>query len=179
MTHKYEYIAFHHIFGGTVECCCMSYGSWSIITSHHKLIGREWFHIFSLHCEDFTKYVAANVMFYCLVFMIRIIFGPKKALLFAIYVCWAEEWNKGNGLTKLTNISDKIFKCRTNDKSLIERKCPDQNLFQRYSFRRKRQDKATMADCLGQGVVDILRFADRSSFGPSWLPLQSGPSPPL
>ena len=35
-----------------------------------------------------------------------------------------------------------------------------------------------MADCLGQGVVDILRFADRSSFGPSWLPLQSGPPQP-
>ena len=32
-------------------------------------------------------------------------------------------------VTKLTNITDKIFKCRTNDKSLTERNCPDQNLF--------------------------------------------------
>ena len=48
----------------------------------------------------------------------------------------------------------------------------------------KIQDKATMADSLRkEGVVDIkksrwhfdiLRFADCSSFGPSWLPLQSG-----
>ena len=30
-------------------------------------------------------------------------------------------------VTKLTNMTDKIFKCRTNDKSLKE--CPDQNIF--------------------------------------------------
>ena len=125
------------------------------------------FHSFALHWEDITLYDAAGVRSYCLVFVIEIIIGPKKG----------SDVELENGtkamVTKLTSITDKIIKCRTNDKSSTEGKCPKS--FQ--SIRGK-----TIADCLGQEVVvDILRFADRSSFGqlPSWLPLQSGPSPPL
>ena len=114
------------------------------------------FHSFALHCEDINLYDAAGVRSYCLVFVIEIIIGPKKG----------SDVELENGtkamVTKLTNITDKIIKCRTNDKSLTEGKCPKS--FQ--SIRGK-----TIADCLGQGVVDILRFADRSSFGqlPSFL----------
>ena len=116
------------------------------------------FHSFALHCEDINLYDAAGVRSYCLVFVIKIIVGPKKG----------SDVELENGtkamVTKLTSITDKIIKCRTNDKSLTEGKCPKS--FQ--SIRGK-----TIADCLGQEVVvDILRFADRSSFGqlPSWLP---------
>ena len=114
------------------------------------------FHSFALHCEDINLYDAAGVRSYCLVFVIKIIIGPKKG----------SDVELENGtkamVTKLTSITDKIIKCRTNDKSSTEGKCPKS--FQ--SIRGK-----TIADCLGQGVVDILRFADRSSFGqlPSFL----------
>ena len=115
------------------------------------------FSLFVLHCEDITLYDAASVRSYCLVFVIKIIIGPKKG----------SDVELENGtkamVTKLTSITDKIIKCRTNDKSLTEGKCPKS--FQ--SIRGK-----TIADCLGQEVVvDILRFADRSSFGqlPSFL----------
>ena len=115
------------------------------------------FHSFALHWEDITLYDAAGVRSYCLVFVIKIIIGPKKG----------SDVELENGtkamVTKLTSITDKIIKCRTNDKSLTEGKCPKS--FQ--SIRGK-----TIADCLGQEVVvDILRFADRSSFGqlPSFL----------
>ena len=81
-----------------------------------------------MHCEDINLYDAAGVRSYCLVFVIKIVIGPKKG----------SDVELENGtkamVTKLTNITDKIFKCRTNDKSLIMRKCPDQNLFRDILF---------------------------------------------
>ena len=127
VTQTYEFISFHHIFGGTVEFCWVSFGSSPSslpITCDINFLAGISFTL--LHC--IVKTSPNMLQLLCLVYTMRIIFGSQKvSAVRNIYICWAEELDKGN-------VTDQIFKCRINDKSLIERKCPDQNLFNNIIF---------------------------------------------